>query len=340
MPLAIGNITTTNAPYLVLSKRKVPKSNIVYDTYWRFAAERQEIFFRRAKEQSPPWTNDNILNQFKFTNAYRATDRVSQYLIKNVIYFGNQSPKEVFFRILLFKLFNKIETWKSIEKIVGEITYEDYSYKVYNKILEDIRKKGSPIYSGAYIMASGSSAYGHTFKHQNHLKLLEGMMKDKLPEKVQSFKKMEELYDTLKSYPTIGPFLAYQFSIDINYSNLTNFSEMEFVKAGPGAKDGIRKCFSDVGDYTEEDIIKMMADNQQKEFNRLNVDFKTLWGRPLQLIDFQNLFCEVDKYSRVAHPEVSGVSNRKRIKQKFTPTSLKTIEYYLPEKWHINYNNK
>ena len=118
MPLAIGNITTTNAPYLVLSKRKVPKSNIVYDTYWRFAAERQEIFFRRAKEQSPPWTNDNILNQFKFTNAYRATDRVSQYLIKNVIYFGNQSPKEVFFRILLFKLFNKIETWKSIEKIV------------------------------------------------------------------------------------------------------------------------------------------------------------------------------------------------------------------------------
>lgn len=240
-----------------------------------------------------------------------------------------------FFRILLFKLFNKIETWEAIEKHVGEITYETYSFKIYNKLLQSIKDKGNAIYSGAYIMASGRSTYGHALKHQNHLKLLEAMMKDELPKKIQSLERMEALYNTLLGYPTIGPFLAYQFAIDINYSNLTDFSEMEFVKAGPGAKDGIRKCFSNIGHYTEEDMIKMMADNQQKEFERLNLDFKTLWGRPLQLIDCQNLFCEVDKYSRVAHPEIIGVSDRKRIKQKFNPTSLKAIEYYFPEKWGI-----
>ena len=54
----------------------------------------------------------------------------------------------------------------------------------------------------------------------------------------------------------IGDFLAYQFATDLNYGNLTDFSEMEFVVPGPGALDGIRKCFSDLGGLTEADAIK------------------------------------------------------------------------------------
>ena len=43
----------------------------------------------------------------------------------------------------------------------------------------------------------------------------------------------------------MGDFLAFQLLIDLNYSNLTDFSEMDFVVAGPGARDGIRKCSGD-----------------------------------------------------------------------------------------------
>ena len=62
-----------------------------------------------------------MLATYKFTNAYRASDRVSQYLIRNVIYRDDlpMSPHEVFFRILLFKLFNKIETWELLERAIG-----------------------------------------------------------------------------------------------------------------------------------------------------------------------------------------------------------------------------
>src|SRR3990167_1629488 len=88
-----------------------PTPSIVYDAYWYLAAERQNIFFKRLNDDFGPWTYDPILQKHKFTNAYRASDRVSQYLIKNVIYKGSQEPNEVFFRIILFKLFNKIETW-------------------------------------------------------------------------------------------------------------------------------------------------------------------------------------------------------------------------------------
>lgn len=320
----------------ILIKKTKPKPSIVFDTYWRFAAERQRIFFRRLKGYSGQWTDDPILKMYKFTNAYRVVDRVSQYLIKNVIYAGRQEPREILFRILLFKLFNKIETWKLIEKQVGEITYEGYSFDKYNAILERERRKGRSIYSSAYIMASGSTHFGYKFKHQNHLKLLKMIIEDGVAIELSNLSGMEQVYHLLKRYPTIGSFLSYQYAIDINYSTLTNFSEMEFVKAGPGAIDGIRKCFDSMGGYNEEDIIRLMADIQCEQFERLGIEFETLWGRHLQLIDIQNLFCEVDKYSRVAHPDIMGKSNRMRIKQKYVDRKLDLIEFFLPPKWQIH----
>ena len=51
-----------------------------YDTYSKFAAKRQEVFFNRLGGGDYPWTDDKIIKKYKFTNAYRASDRVSQYL--------------------------------------------------------------------------------------------------------------------------------------------------------------------------------------------------------------------------------------------------------------------
>lgn len=325
-----------NESVLILTKRTKPKLSIAYNTYWKFAAERQNVFFKRFNGESFPWTKDKILNEYKFTNVYRATDRVSQYLIKNVIYKGSQKPEEVFFRLILFKIFNRISTWEVLEFELGKISFKDYSFKHYDKVLSEVMQNRIPIYSAAYIMASGRSTFGYERKHQNHLRLIEKMIKEKVPYKLQHCESMNEAYNLLHSYPTIGDFLAYQFVTDINYSTLTNFTEMEFVKAGPGAKDGIVKCFKDFGGYSFEDIIHHMVENQEQEFERLNLDFKNLWGRKLQLIDCQNIFCEVDKYSRVAHPEIEGASNRTRIKQKYKSQQNESIEYFFPPKWGIN----
>lgn len=320
----------------ILNKKAKPKPSNVYDTYWKFIVKRQDVFYKRFNKIEYPWSEDSILNNYKFTNVYRATDRVSQYLIKNIIHEGDQNLEDLFFRIILFKIFNRISTWQFLEQELGEISLKDYSYKIYDRLLSEILKSKSPIYSAAYIMASGKSTFGMERKHQNHLKLIELMINDKLPYKFQNCQNMEQAYKLLLSYPTIGEFLAYQYVTDLNYSNITNFTEMEFVKAGPGAKDGITKCFTSLGDYSYEDVIKMMADNQEIEFERLGLNFQNLWGRDLQLIDCQNVFCEVDKYSRVFHPEVSGISNRTRIKQKFTLQNKEDISFYFPSKWNIN----
>ncbi len=321
----------------VLQHLTPAKASEVYESYWRFAAERQAVFFRRQRGERHPWTENPVLATYKFTNAYRASDRVSQYLIRHVIYRDDlsKSPPEVFFRIMLFKIFNKIETWELLERALGSVTFEDYRFASYDAVLRGARQAGRRIYSAAYIMPPGSRAFGRSAKHQNHLLLLERMMADRLPERLAQTRTMQEGFEKLRAYPTIGDFLAYQFITDINYSELTEFSEMDFVVPGPGARDGLRKCFLDPGGLNEPELIRLMADLQEREFERLGLDFQSLWGRRLQLIDCQNLFCEVDKYARVVHPQVAGRTGRVRIKQKFVPTS-EPIELFYPPKWKLN----
>lgn len=337
MPPA-NEASVTAAPTPIILRHLAPaKVSEVYESYWRFAAERQDVFFRRARGEERPWTGNAVLTTYKFTNAYRASDRASQYMIRHVIYRADlpNSPREVFFRILLFKLFNKIETWELLERSFGPITFEDYRFARYDEVLARAMRDGRRIYSAAYIMPPGSSAFGRPAKHQNHLLLLERMMEDRLPERLAQTRTMQEGFEKLRAYPTIGDFLAYQFITDINYSEITDFSEMDFVVPGPGARDGLRKCFADPGGLNEPELIRLMADLQEQEFERLGLDFQSLWGRRLQLIDCQNLFCEVDKYARVAHPQIAGRTGRTRIKQKFEPT-LTPIELFYPPKWKLN----
>jgi NTP pyrophosphatase (non-canonical NTP hydrolase) len=308
----------------------------VYDSYWRFAAERQCVFFNRLERCPPPWTHDPVLKAHKFTNAYRASDRVSQYLIRRVIYRPDlpDAPVEVVFRIVLFKLFNKIETWELLEKELGPLTYEGYLFERYDQVLGRAMAQGQKIYSAAYIMPSGGSL-GHQRKHRNHLTLIERMIKNELPARLADAGSMQDAFNLIRGYPSIGNFLAYQYVTDVNYSTVADFTEMEFVVPGPGAIDGIRKCFSNTGGMSDADVIRAMAERQETEFERLGLDFRDLWGRRLQLIDCQNLFCETDKYARVVHPEASGESGRTRIKQKFR-AHPDPIEYWYPPKWGIN----
>jgi hypothetical protein len=146
---------------------------------------------------------------------------------------------------------------------------------------------------------------------------------------------MAEAYELLVSLPSIGPFLAYQFATDLNYSPYFTLSEMEFVMPGPGARDGIRKCFTSLGDYSESEVIRWVTDRQNEEFAARRLAFNSLWGRPLQLIDCQNLFCEVDKYARVVHPEITGRTGRMRIKQRFVSKGTADRPWF-PPKWGLN----
>lgn len=330
--LAKSSTTDLGHRTIEVAPGRVLRTTPVFDTYWRFAAARQALFMRRVTGAPWPWTDDPVLAGHRFTNAYRAADRVSQYLIRHVLYEGEQTAEEMFFRTLLFKLFNRVETWQELESEVGFPTWKGFDLERYAAVLDAVHARRQTLYSAAYIMPS--PPFGSARKHRNHLRLLEHMMRDDAPGRVAAARSLRAVFDVLRAYPSLGDFLAFQFAIDLNYSQVIDFSEMEFVIAGPGARDGIRKCFADTGGLNESDVIRAMTERADLEFKRLGLTFETLWGRPLQLIDCQNLFCEVDKYARVVHPEVTGASGRTRIKQKFRPKPSPLPQWY-PPKWNI-----
>jgi hypothetical protein len=230
-------------------------------------------------------------------------------------------------------MFNRVSTWELLEREIGQLTADTFNVDHCASVLDAAMAAGVRVYSAAYIMPM---APGFTVdrKHSSHLRLLARMLTDRAADRIADARTMADGYALLRTYPMMGSFLAYQYITDLNYSSCTSFSEMEFVVAGPGARDGLRKCFHDLGDLSESDAIRWVADRQERELDRLGLPAVSLWGRRLQLIDCQNLFCEVDKYARVAHPQATGSSGRTRIKQRYH-VDANPLPYVYPRKWGI-----
>jgi len=308
-----------------------------FQYYFYFIQERMKIFWNRYESAIPPFTDDPILKTYKFTNVYRASDRVSQYLIKNVIYSDDKQldERDILFRILIFKIFNKIETWEYLEKKIGTIKVDNFNLDRINQVLKE-RISQTPIFSNAYMMTGTHSKYNYLrFKHEKWLQMvLNEMIINNTFNKVIKAKSLNEVYILLRECSFLGDFLAYQYAIDFNYSPVINFSEDSFVKAGIGAIRGIKKCYEPLGNNSFEEAIRFTQENFEKYQNQFGyTQFKPLFGRIPTLIDIQNCFCETDKYLRAKMPELQ-VDNV-RIKQKFKE-NYNQLKLYFPPKWGIN----
>lgn len=326
--------------------RRLSNGQRPYDLYWKFAAERHAIFERRLRGEERPWTSDRILQKFKFCNTFRAVDRVSQWGLQQVCYSDWEARQnkgdsyklddaERLFHIVAFRLFSRPETWGGLRAFIGEPRIRDLENGRFLHGLNEVKKRDGKLYTNAFILCA-NNAFGVDSKHANHAALLKSMFcnKDKdFVAQILTADSLETVYDTLHGYPLLGDFMSYQIAIDINYSELVNFSENDFTKPGPGALRGLKKCFANLGDFTPEQTIQWMVDRQDEEFERLGLEFNGLFGRKLHAIDAQGLFCETDKYCREAVPELA--SERSRIKAKYVQDQA-PYRIFLPPKWGLD----
>lgn len=320
----------------VLHRKAAPRPRRgVYELYWAFAAKRQAIYERRLKGSAFPWTDDPILSAYKFCNVFRAADRVSQYMISDVACASEpQGYADRLFQIVAFRTFSNIDTWDGVRRYlerqpqVGDLVSGEFE-----RALDHVKAKNGGLYTGAFILCA-NKAFGFDEKHRNHAALFKHMFVEKRFDRmVAAANSLEQIVQILQGFPLVGPFMAYQTAIDINYSTLIDFSENDYTQAGPGALRGLKKGFEDLGEYTPSDAILWMTDTQSDEFQRLGLTFNGLFGRPLHAIDCQGLFCELDKYCREAVPELR--SNRSRIKARFSPSPLpQTVTF--PTKWNLH----
>ncbi len=314
-PAAAPSSTRSNQTLQVGRHRLVVTQ--VFDSYWRFARARHDVYEQRLAGIPGPWSRDPVLCEYRFTNAFRAADRVSQALLR-VQREGSQEPDEILFRTLLFRFFNRPETFDLLAERLGAVpSPHGFDRRRYEAVLGAHLAAGGRLYSAAYIIPA--PPLGRTRKHENHLALLEHVVSSDVAAALIGARSLRTAFRLLSGLPGLGSFLAYQLAVDLGYAAPWAFDESDDVVAGPGALSGLRKCFVDTAGLAPADVIRCVVDVQVQEFARRDLRPVTLRGRPLQLVDCQNLFCEIDKYARVHHPDAAGLGNRTRIKRRFDP---------------------
>jgi hypothetical protein len=154
-----------------------------------------------SRERSPihrdSWTDDPILRESRFCNTFRIADKVSQYIVAEVIEKGSQDPTEVVFRIVLFNMFSRIETYELLQNELGPLTWQTYQREAYKDVLDSAKDEGLSLYTGSFQKPLPKLGYKG---YVNHLELLEVLMQD-LPDQLARAEYLADIFDYIVSFP-------------------------------------------------------------------------------------------------------------------------------------------
>ena len=176
-----------------------PLINVLF--YWM--AERHSIHQRRLAGEET-WTDDPILQEYKFTNLFRIFDRNTQFVLRQVIPGGESGLTETCFRVILFRMFNRIETWELLSRQLGQLTWESFDVDTYDSVL----RSAQAVHGHAYFIPAPKLG-GHD-NISNHLRLIYLLMELELPQQLKEFFHMQDAFQYICLFPGMGDFTGFQ----------------------------------------------------------------------------------------------------------------------------------
>lgn len=271
--------------------------------FWHFIAERQNVFYRRLAGKPAPWTNDPVLRAYKFTNTFRVADRVTQYMLSTVMRKKRPLVDE-FLRIILFRALFNTDTWGFLDGCV------DISAARWNKreIMKYLRSYAvnHTVFGNAY-QTYYSPSYGFKRVFENRVEFVDRLLQKRFFGRVAEASTLGEVVRMFAEWPGVGPFYAWQYAVDVNYSRHLNLDEntiLDGADLGCGAVDGARRVFGAYGQRERREVVAKIVDSQDEEIRRYS-PFEsgkyghTLFGRRLTVVDVEHCLCETSKYLRI-----------------------------------------
>lgn len=267
-----------------------------------YVFERYNIHLKKDIHEYPaPWTDDPILRTYSFTNVRREHDKTTLHLLKLLEEHRHYPYHDKILNIILYRLFNKIET---MEKI-GWIKWTEFDE-------DDTRAKLMDFPEG-YAYCSNAFLASGTKREMNKQYPDEKFRPINMPKVVNKYKAIlakggikaaktpMDVINTLKQVPGISNFLAYQMFVDFTYLEEFPFSENEFTIAGPGCSRGLNYLFEDRDGLTDEELLFWLRDNcpfTQEELTQLMIDIP-IYDRKMNIMSLENCMCELSKYIKV-----------------------------------------
>lgn len=268
-----------------------------------FIKERHNIYVRRQSNQAKPWTDDPILQNYRFCNVYRELDTQTKWLAENWRD-PNCKDKDLWFACLVFRFVNWHET------------AEEFGYPVPwdgKKFFEVLSRRATArkkVYSSAYMISTHGVKQSKPFYLVNSLTKIWGNRENVRPHKNQA---LEAFHANLKGCFDVGSFIAGQVVADIKYTPLFKDSpDWEiFAASGPGSKRGLNRVLRrEVNTPWKEDVWRAVHDDLWCKIAPRVIAA----GMPrLHAQDLQNCLCEFDKYERVRLGEGRPKSTYQRV---------------------------
>lgn len=267
------------------------------ESFFSFCKKRHSLYLNKEVfKKEYPWSDDPILNEYRFTNVYRELDKGTQYYINKIANNNRLGNQQLLYFTVAYRLCNDIDNFEIVyPTLFKNIIDLKVYHEMHDNVLKSVAKNGR-FFNSAYCVFTGMKRGDD--KYHEYCKLLTWVSEniDWLTSQLESSETAEQAYKVIQKIPYTGTFIAYEIYSDLLYTKLLNkFSENEFVNIGVGAIDGINIIFG-----TE---FKKWHQKQALPY------FLKLWGCQDEYWEFDKLtwrniehsLCEYRKYHNIKY---------------------------------------
>jgi sRNA-binding regulator protein Hfq len=273
------------------------------DRYCYWQTERESIRIKKESAVlSPPWTDDSILQEFKFCQVFREDDRTTRWF-RTHIREPMRNEEDVLMATIIFRWFNLIETGRTL---IDHGLLRKWNRK---KAIYEITKQPKWI-TGAYIIKTpnGMDKVTGVAECISHIWKARESILSRLHENLaKGESSLEATWLILRDYPYMGPFMAYEVVTDLRHTYLLENANdiMTWANAGPGAMRGLNRLTGRPLDYSRKSHpwCEEMQDlfEQVKKILAPSIIFRN--GANYEMREIEGGLCEFDKYSRIYKSE-------------------------------------
>lgn len=261
-------------------KKLSPLDRIVY-----FIQERESIRLKKESGAPAPWTDDEILRAYRFTNVRRMDDRVSRWLLENW-YEPNRDHPNMLAAVALARLVNNPP---ALERVGFPKRWNPDRIQMR---LVQYRAEGHAVFNAAYMVRGGAKGGDKIVEVVDDYAGPLLKLQDELDRS-----SMQASWTLVESCYGFGSFMAGQVVADLRWALTGEWKDKSvWAPIGPGSKKGMN--------YLREQPVTTPI--SQLEFTELLQDLiaelnsrlpAAITSR-LEAIDYQNVCCEFSKYSR------------------------------------------
>ncbi len=265
------------------------------DRFFEFMCKRESLRLRKEFGEPWPWSDDDILNSYKFTNVKRENDRTTRWMREHWTGPNERRPAgEIIFNCALFRYFG---TWEFAEALGWQRQWQP---KAVVKLARERSSQGLRVFTGAYIIPTLGFRGAKSEAVAHHVltplwEAREGL--GRVAVGTQSWRATAELLRSMPGFGGTG-FMAKEVLQDAMHTPVLRraVDRNSWCPAGPGARRGLNRL-------ARRDLNASASEAQLlAEMRRLfELASKALpaWMPTLELHDVQFQLCEFDKYERV-----------------------------------------